>query len=168
MLAAAYGPAHPLHRWRGPRLLGVASSLLRLPDHPKLRQVLGGKTAANQPGATGTRYPAARLSVLDDLLNHLGLDARVAPSTGGEVALASQPLEQVQPEAGPLQERGFSGDCYFALVRQHGAHFIGRCSTASLLAAQALFRGHRAGRRMVVWLHARATNTPSAAGWGGR
>ena len=142
--------------------------MLRLPDHPKLGQVFGWKTAANQTGATGTRYPEARLAVLYEVLNHLGLDARVAPSTCGEVTLASQQLEQVQPEAVLLNDRGFRGYGYFALVRQHGAQFIGRCSTASLLAAQALFRGHRAGRRMVVWLHARATNTPSAAGWGGR
>lgn len=156
VLATAYGPEHPIHRWRGHRLLGVDSSLLRLPDHPQLGQVFGWKTAANQTGATGTRYPEARLSVLYDLLNHLGLDASVAPSTCGEVALASQQLAHVQSEDVLLNDRGFSGYGYFALVRQRGAHFIGRCSTASFLATQELFRQNRAGRSRVVWLHARA------------
>ena len=41
-------------------------------------------------------------------------------------------------------------------MRPRGAHFIGRCATASLLAAQELFRRNRAGRSLVVWLHARA------------
>src|SRR5271166_6052354 len=86
VLPAIYGPEHPIQRWREHRLLGVDSSLVRLPDRPELGQTFGWQTVANQHGATGTRYPEARLSVVYDLLNRVGLDARLEPSTLSEVA----------------------------------------------------------------------------------
>ena len=55
-----------------------------------LLSLFGWKEATNQHGATGTRYPEARLSVLYDLRNRIGLDVRLEPSTVGEVALATQ------------------------------------------------------------------------------
>jgi hypothetical protein len=90
VLATVYGPEHPIQRWRGHRLIGVDSSLVRLPESQELGQTFGWKEASNQHGSTGTRYPEARLSVVYDLLNRIGLDARLEPSTVGEVALALQ------------------------------------------------------------------------------
>ena len=86
VLPTIYGAEHPIQRWRGHRLLGVDSSLVRLPTSPELGQTFGWKAAANQHGATGTRFPEARLSVLYDLLNRVGWEARLEPSTLGEVA----------------------------------------------------------------------------------
>ncbi len=154
VLPSVYGSERPILRWRGHRLFGVDSSLLRLPDSEALGQAFGWKEAANQNGATGTRYPEARLSVVYDLLNRIGHDARLEPSTLGEVALAMQQSESLQPGDVALTDRGFSGYVYFARVVQRGAHFIGRCSTGSFLAAQELFRLNRANQSQVVWLHA--------------
>src|SRR6266496_1837250 len=36
VLPMAYGPEHPIQRWRGHRLFGIDSSLLRLPDSEEL------------------------------------------------------------------------------------------------------------------------------------
>src|SRR5450755_416802 len=149
VLPTIYGPEHPIQRWRGHRLLGVDSSLVRLPDSEELGQTFGWKEAANQHGATGTRYPEARLSVVYDLLNRVGLDARLEPSTLGEVALALQQLEQVQPGDIQINDRGFTGYLYLAAVAQRG-DFISRCSTGSFLAAQELFRLNRAHQSRVV------------------
>jgi len=149
-----YGSERPIPRWRDHRLLGVDSSLVRLPDSPELGQAFGWKESSNQNGATGTRYPEGRLSVLYDLLNRIGHDVRLEPSTLGEVALATQQLEHLQPGDIAIQDRGFSGSVYFALVLQRGAHFIGRCSKGSFLAAQEMFRLDRAPQSKVVWLHA--------------
>jgi hypothetical protein len=63
-------------------------------------------------------------------------------------------LEHLQPEDIAINDRGFSGYVYFAMVRQRGAHFIGRCSTGSFLTAQEMFRLDRANQSKVVWLHA--------------
>jgi len=154
VLPMAYGPEHPIQRWCGHRLFGIDSSLLRLPDSEELGKEFGWKEASNQNGATGTRYPEARLSVLYDLLNQLGHDTRLEPSTTGEVALALQQLEPLQPADVAINDRGFSGYLYFASVLQRGAHFIGRCSSGSFLAAQEMFQLNRANQSKVVWLFA--------------
>jgi hypothetical protein len=155
LLPAIYGPEHPIQRWRGHRLLGVDSFLVRLPDGPELGQTFGWKEAANQHGSTGTRYPEARLSVVYDLLNRVGLDARLEPSTLGEVALALQQLDHVQPGDIQINDRGFTGYLYLAAVAQRG-HFISRCSTGSFLAAQELFRLNGAHQSRLIWLFAPA------------
>ena len=154
VLPTIYGPEHPIQRWREHRLLGVDSSLVRLPESEEVGQTFGWKDASNQHGATGTRYPEARLSVIYDLLNRVGLDARLEPSTVGEVALALQQLEHLQPGDVEINDRGFTGYLYLASVSQRGRHFIGRCSTGSFLAAQELFRLNRANQSKVVWLFA--------------
>jgi hypothetical protein len=154
VLPTVYGSERPIQRWREHRLFGIDSSLMRLPESEELGQAFGWKEISNQKGATGTRYPEARLSVVYDLLNRIGHDARVEPSTLGEVALAIQQLEHLQPGDIAINDRGFSGYVYFAMVLQRGAHFIGRCSTGSFLAAQEMFRLNRANQSKVVWLFA--------------
>ena len=94
VLPAIYGaaPARPLKRWRGHRLLGLDSSVLRLPDHPEMFTQFTTVEVTNQHGQTGTRYPEGRMSVVYDLLNRVGLDARLEPSRTGEVELAIEQL----------------------------------------------------------------------------
>ena len=154
VLPTVYGPEHPIQRWRGHRLMGVDSSLVRLPESEELGQTFGWKEASNQHGSTGTRYPEARLSVVYDLLNRIGLDARLEPSTVGEMALATQQLEHLQPGDVEVNDRGFTGYLYLASVAQRGRHFIGRCSTGSFLAAQEMFRLNKANQSKGVWLFA--------------
>jgi hypothetical protein len=154
VLPTVYGPEHPIQRWHGHRLVGVDSSLVRVPDSEELGQAFGWKEATNQHGATGTRYPEARLSVLYDLRNRIGLDVRLEPSTVGEVALAIQQLEHLQPGDVEMNDRGFTGYLYLASVLQGGRHFIARCSTGSFLAAQELFALNRAKQSKVVWIFA--------------
>src|SRR5882724_11304815 len=153
ILPTIYGPEHPIQRWRGHRLVGIDSSLVRVPGSDELGKAFGWKEAANQHGATGTRYPEARLSVLYDVLNRVGWDARLEPSTLGEVALALSQLERLQPGDVQLNDRGFTGYLYLAAVAQR-AHFISRCSTGSFLGAQELFRLKRANQSRIVWLFA--------------
>ncbi len=154
ILPVVYRSERPVQRWRGHRLLGIDSSLLRLPESQELGQEFGWKEATNQNGATGTRYPEARLSVVYDLLNQVGLEAQLQPSSVGEVALARQQLDQFGPGDVEINDRGFSGYVYFAGLVQRGAHFIGRCSSGSFLAAQEMFRANRANRSRIVWLSA--------------
>ena len=156
VLPAIYSPEHPIRRWRGHRLVGIDSSLVRLPESESLGRTFGWKSATNQHGATGTRYPEARLSVVYDVLNRAGWDTRLEPSTVGEVALASQQLAHLQPGDVELNDRGFTGYLYLALMAQRAAHFVARCSTGSFLAAQELFRLNRANQSRVVWLFAPA------------
>ena len=155
VLPAAYDPEHPIQRWHEHRLFGIDSSLVRLPDSPELRESFGCKEVSNQKGATGTRFPEARLSVVYDLLNRVGHQTRLEPSTVGEVALAIeqiQQLESLQPGDIAMNDRGFSGYLYFAEVMLRRLEFIGRCSKGSFLVAQEMFRLNRANQSRVVWL----------------
>ena len=154
LLPCFYAPEQAPHRrtWRGHRLLGCDGSLLRLPSHPEVFELFGEVTVANHLGDTGTRYAPARLSVLYDLLNRMGLDARLAPVATSEVDLATAQLEQVGQTDVLIWDRGFTGFVLMAQVLARGAHFVGRCSKRSFAAAQAMFRLNRAGRSQVVKL----------------
>lgn len=154
VLPVIYGRerAGSLKLWRGHRLLGVDSSLVRLPNAVEVGQEFGWMEVSNQKGATGTRYPEGRMSVLYDVLNRVGLDAQLTSNRCGEVALAMQQLPQLQAGDVAMNDRGFTGYIYLAGVRQSGGDFIGRCSTSSFLTAQEMFRRNRANQSKVEWL----------------
>jgi hypothetical protein len=154
VLTGFYAPEQKDFRrlWRGHRLLGCDGSLLRLPDHPEVYREFGRQTVRNHHGATGTEYAPARLSVLYDLLNHMGLDARLAPVRQGEVDLALAQLERAGANDVLIWDRGFTGFVLMAQSLARGAHFIGRCSTGSYLEAQQLFKANRGGQSRTVRL----------------
>jgi hypothetical protein len=143
-----------LKYWRGHRLFGHDSSLLRLPESAELVQEFGEVEIKNQGGATGTAYPEGRMCVLYDLLNRIGVDARLQSSQVGEVALAIEQSVHLAPGDVALNDRGFTGYRYLAEHVRRGVHVIGRCSVGSFLAAQELFRLNRAGRSKRVKLFA--------------
>jgi hypothetical protein len=158
LLPHFYAPEQAAQRrtWRGHRALGVDGSEARLPRSQELATHFGEVKVTNQHGATGTSYPAAAFSVLYDLLNHVGLDARLEPHTRSEVDVALEQVVVLQPDDVLIWDRGFTGFRLMAAVRARGAHFIGRCSRASFLAAQELFRLNRAGRSVVTKVYAPA------------
>ena len=145
-----------LQRWRGHRLLGVDSSLMRLPNTQEMREQFSPVQVSNHLGKTGTSYAEGRMSVLYDLLNRVGLDGRLEPSSVGEVALAIQQLAQTAPGDVLINDRGFTGYAYLAWHHRLGLDYIARCSSGSFAAAQELFRMKRAGRSKVAKLLAPA------------
>jgi hypothetical protein len=145
-----------LQRWHGHRLFGHDSSLIRLPDSPELAQEFGRVEIKNHKGATGTAYPEGRMSIVYDLLNRIGVDARLESSRVGEVSLAIEQSVQVSCGDVVINDRGFTGYRYLAEHLQRGVHVIGRCSSGSFMAAQELFRLNRAGRSKRVKLFAPA------------
>lgn len=168
VLPVIYGSeeSQSLKRWRGHRLLGVDSSLLRLPNSPELFEEFSAVEVSNQLGSSGLRYPEARMSVVYDLLNRTGLDGRLEPSRVGEVDLAIEQLAQAAPGDVLIHDRGFTGYRYMAWHQRLGLHYIGRCSAGSFAAAQELFRMNRAGRSKVVRLVAPSEQRAELQGLG--
>jgi DDE family transposase len=132
--------------------VGIDSSLLRLPDSEELRKEFTLVETGNQLGPSGIGYPEGRMSVFYDLLNKVGLDGRLEPSSVDETALAIQQLQGLKPGDVTLSDRGFPGYVYFAWHQKLGLEFVARCSRASFAAALDLFRMNRAGRSVRVKL----------------
>lgn len=154
ILPMIYAPANAktMQRWRGHRLLGVDSSLVRLPRSETTEKEFGLVEIKNHLGVTGTCYPEGRISVVYDLLNRIGLDGRLEKSALGEVELAGQQVAHLAAADVLLWDRGFTGFVLMARVWARDAHFIGRCSRSSFAAAQEMFRVNRAGRSKIVKL----------------
>ena len=155
VLATVYGPEYAalVQRWHGHRLLGVDSSLLRLPSHATVGEQFGWVQCANHHGPQ-ERYPQGRVSVLYDLLNQVGLEGRLAGSTVAETELAHQHLAAVQPGDVLLNDRGYTGYRWLVAVRTVGAHFVSRASRGSFAAVQRLFARNVADVSEVVTLRA--------------
>lgn len=155
VLHTVYGSAHAglVQRWHGHRLLGVDSSLVRLPSHPAVGEKFGWVQCANHHGPL-ERYPQGRVSVLYDVLNEVALEARLAAWTVAETELAHQHLAGVQPSDVVLNDRGFTGYRWLVAVRAAGAHFVSRCSRGSFAAVQRLFARNEAGVSVEVTLTA--------------
>ena len=158
VLPAAYprGPASAPRLWKGHRVLAIDSSLVRLPNRPDIAHAFGVITVINQTGVTGTAYPEGRVSVLYDVLNRIGLNARLEPSTVGEVDLAYDHFTHFAKRDLTLVDRGFTGYGLLAHFIQANRDVVARCSTSSFLAAQELFRLNQAGQSIRVQLWAPA------------
>jgi len=155
VLRTFYGRGHAaqVQRWCGHRLLGIDSSLVRLPESQELRQFFGVVQCGNQHG-NHESFPEARGSVLYDLLNQLAVDARLVSSTVPETELACQHLDRLEEGDVAITDRGYSGYRWFVQVRHRERHFISRCSRASFAIVQRLFARNEAGLSVIVTLRA--------------
>jgi len=153
VLQTVYGSGYAslVQRWRGHRLLGVDSSLLRLPSHASVGKVFGWVQCANHRGLQ-ERYPQGRVSVLYDVLNEVGLDSCLVASRVAETELAHQHLAHVQPGDVLLTDRGYTGYGWLVAIRAREAHFVSRCSKGSFAAVQQLFRRNEDGVSVEVTL----------------
>ena len=155
VLATVYGTEHAalVQRWRGHRLLGVDSSLLRLPSHAAVGEQFGWVQCANHHGPQ-ERYPQGRVSVLYDVINQIGIEGRLEASTVAETELAHEHLAAVQPGDVLLNDRGYTGYRWLVAVRAVQAHFVSRASRGSFAPVQELFARDQAEVSLVVTLTA--------------
>ena len=154
VVPAIYGPApvFAVQRWHGRRLLGIDSSIIRLPNTTDMLAQFTPVEVVNNHGKTGTSYPEGRISVLYDLLNHVALDGRLERSSVGEVPLAIEQLAHAAPSDVTIFDRGFTGYRFLAWHHKRGVDYVGRCSSSSFAASQQFFRQNRAQRSIVVKL----------------
>ena len=140
-----------VRRWKGHRLLGIDSSLIRLPNRPALGQEFGWVQCSNQAGASG-QYPQARLSALTDLLNRIVLQTLFVPWQQGERGLALAHLPQMEPDDVAILDRGYASYELFAQFVSQQRLFVCRCPTSSFTVVNQLFQENQAGRSVTVTL----------------
>jgi hypothetical protein len=138
-----------VRRWRGHRLLGIDSSLVRLPANELVGQEFGWVECKNTQGACG-RYPQARLSALTDLLNRIVIEAKLVPWGHGERGLAVEHLRAMAAEDLGLLDRGYASYELFAQFQAQGPRFVCRCPKSSFAAVNQLFRENVAGRSVIT------------------
>lgn len=140
-----------VRRWKGHRLVGIDSSLMRLPNEEKLGQEFGWVECSNGNGSYG-RYPQARLSVLTDVLNRIAIQTFFVPWAQGERDLAIQHVQQLEPDDVGLLDRGFAGYEIFAHFVKAKRHFLCRCPKSSFGPVNRLFEENQAGGSVRVRL----------------
>lgn len=155
VLPVVYGVEHEalVRRWHGHRLLGVDSSVVRLPKSQAVGTKFGWMECSND-GGLQERYPQGRLSVLYDVLNEVALEARLEAWKVGEEEMAHRHLGWVQPGDLVLTDRGYTSFFWVWDVLSKGAHFVSRCSRSSFAPAQTLFKLDRAGVSVLATLPA--------------
>jgi hypothetical protein len=138
-------------RWRQHRLLGIDSSLVRLPNREELGQEFGWVKCSNQAGSAG-KYPQARLSVLTDVLNRIALDTVLVPWKQGERDLAIAHIAKMEFGDVGLLDRGFAAYELWAHFVAQKRLFVCRCPTSSFSEVNRLFQQNQAGVSVVVSL----------------
>src|SRR5262249_10817052 len=146
--------------------VAIDSTLLRLPQEPELGTEFGWVACRNQSGKRW-QYAQARLSLLYDVLNRIGVEARLVPWKKGERGLAHEHLGSLQATDLVLTDRGYSSYEWFARLLQAQRQFVCRCERSTFAAVQQLFEADQAGRSVQVTLVARGPQLKAirAAAW---
>ena len=110
-------------RWHSFRLLAVDGSMSELPHTPEICAHFG----VWHPAAGGT-CPKARVSQMFDTLNHVTLEALIAPKGLGEREAAALHFASLQPDDLVLIDRGYPAFWLLVLILSQGAHFCVRFS----------------------------------------
>ena len=155
VLPAVYGAEHEalVERWHGHRLLGVDSSVVRLPKSQEVGKKFGWMECSHNEDQE-ERYAQGRLSVLYDVLNEVALEARLEPWKVAEEQMAHRHLDCIQAGDLMLTDRGYTSFFWVWDVLARGGHLVGRCSRSSFAVAQSLFKRDRAGVSVTAVLRA--------------
>lgn len=140
-----------VRRWNGYRVLAIDSSLIRLPNQKELGEKFGWVECSNQAGHSG-HYPQARLSVLTDVLNRIGLQTLFVPWKTEERDLAFEHIQRMDQKDLGVLDRGFASYELFAQFVVHQRGFVCRCPRSSFSAVNQLFEDNQAGCSVIVTL----------------
>jgi len=146
VVAVMYGD-QVYERYKGFRLLGIDGSKVYLPPEEAIIAQFGG-TTKNQHSEKIEPFGLA--SVLYDLLNHIALDAVLAPGKSYEGDLAQKHLLYTQANDLVMFDRNYPSYHWLATLVHQPRDFVGRCSRASFKAVQAMFAGEGADSQLVT------------------
>lgn len=108
-------------RWYGWRLVAVDGSTVQVPNTSEIL----GHFGAWHP-AKGAACPMARVSQMFDVINHVTLDALIAPKAKDERELAAAHFVSLSPDDLVLLDRGYPAFWLFALILEKKAQFCAR------------------------------------------
>lgn len=109
-------------RWNGFRLLAVDGSTVQVPKNEETEKYFG----VWHPAKTEETCPVARVSQMFDVLNHMTVDAVIAPKSEGERTLAIKHFKFLDSNDLALLDRGYPAFWLFQLINNKGAEFCAR------------------------------------------
>jgi hypothetical protein len=119
--------------WYGMRVLAIDGSRLMLPNHPTIKEAFGQHHFG--PKADSPRC-LALVSMLYDVLNHLTIDAQIAPYSDTEKDLFKLHLQKVKKGDLLLLDRGYPCFWLLFLLKAKGIEFCLRLKQDWWLAVQ--------------------------------
>ena len=122
-------PGTPGAWYRGRRLVSLDGTTIDLPDAPALERRFGRPAAAR--GASG--FPQLRLLALTETGTHAIFAAAFGPYDVGEVRLAPELLQQLQPGMLCLADRAFVGFDLWRTATASGADLLWRVRRSQVL-----------------------------------
>jgi Transposase DDE domain. len=140
-----------VRRWQGWRVIGIDSTLIRLPSETAVGQEFGWVECRNQRGWVG-RYAQARLSVAYDVLNRIGLEGRLVAWKRGERRMGSEHLQGLQERDLTITDQGYAGYQWFAWHIEAGRQFVCRCERNTFREVRRLFEANQANVSIQVKL----------------
>ncbi len=135
-------------RWKGRRVLAVDGSTVRLRGvHADCAAAFAG--AAGWDPQNGT--PLARISLCYDVLNHLSLEAAIAPYEVSEPALAAGQVQRCGPDDLVLLDRNYGSYRLFRDLENRSVGFCARIKTRNWTRLLGDFLAAAERERTVVW-----------------
>lgn len=111
-----------IKNWRGFRLVAVDGSTVQVPKNKETEKYFGSW----HPAKSTDSCPMARVSQMFDVLNHINLDAVIAPKSNGERTLAAQHFQHLSKYDLVLLDRGYPAFWLFRLILSKGGQFCAR------------------------------------------
>lgn len=112
-----------IYTWYDMRVLAVDGSRLMLPNHPTIKEAFG--VYGFGPNADSERSMAL-CSMFYDVLNHLTIDAEIAPYSCSEKELLHKHLDHAKEDDLILLDRGYPSISLFFLLQAKKLHFCVR------------------------------------------
>jgi len=126
-ICQAFYHQYPYKTWCGFRLLAIDGSTLKIYGDDYSKRYFGIIDNGSE-----TPYALARVSQCYDVLNHITLDAEIAPNSLGERQLAVGHMDKIQSINDLiLIDRGYPGFCFFRQILQSKRNFCARVAVGT-------------------------------------
>ena len=138
-------------RWQGFRLLAIDGSMVRLPSSKEMTQAFGDIPYTDgQGGEIAGSHVMGRMSVLYDVLNHIGLEGVLDPYDTYEGDQAVSHLAATKTGDLLIMDRGYPSYFLLTSIIKAGREAVIRCSRGSFAVANEMLAGKGKASRVVA------------------
>jgi hypothetical protein len=123
-----YGRENGLRRWKGYRVVAADGTFLQLPETPETRE----RFTVHRNHLPGVVWVQALASVLYDVLNDVGLNIVLAPTSSETDLLIDKQFEHCRAQDLLVLDRLYADYSIFAFLTHQKRRFVVRCARRGL------------------------------------